>query len=285
MANAFGLTGLVRPSRITIPDIVTNGMPRWMKITDGDIIVPGIHAVLIAKRGFPGDRKILDKGSKYAESVGSDRYNENLLTAGLGEKYGILKTSMKAYPTCRYISAALDAVSTIISKHGVKTDDVDQVIVKTGKGMAKSFSVYDPAHMVHAQYSIPYTVAMVLSGEPAGPGWYTDSMLSNPEASKIQSRIKLEEDPEITIKYYKENRHTGTVEILTKDGKLLSEHVEYLKGTPENPFTIIEYQDKFIRMASWLGISKAQTKDLMQTLNHLETLEDISELTQKLVPR
>jgi hypothetical protein len=32
-----------------------------MKITGGDIPIPGIHGVLLARRGFP-DRRLLDQG-------------------------------------------------------------------------------------------------------------------------------------------------------------------------------------------------------------------------------
>ena len=45
MGDAFGLTGFVRAWRVTRPERAKRGMPPWMKITGGDITIPGINGV------------------------------------------------------------------------------------------------------------------------------------------------------------------------------------------------------------------------------------------------
>lgn len=284
MADAFGFSGLMRASRITLPDRARKGMPRWMKITLGDITIPGIHSVFLAQKGFLGDRTILDQGSGYEVSVGSDRYDGTKLIAKLGKDYEMLRIGYKFYSSCRHTSTTLDAVAAIVSENGIKADDVEQVIVRVQKSVADFFALYEPDHMIQAQFSIPYVVAMLLMGEPTGPNWYTEKMLKNPKARELRHRVKLEEDPMAAKKFYTEHKSPSTVEISTKDGRRFSKYVEDPKGELENPFIQQDHIDKLTNMASWLGMRQSQIKELIQTLDRLEELSDVSELTRLLVP-
>jgi 2-methylcitrate dehydratase PrpD len=284
MADAFGLTGHVRAWRITRPDWARKGMPRWMKVTGGDITIPGIHAVLLAKKGFPGDRTILDQGRGYEKSVGSDRYDGTKLIRNLGREYGMLRIGYKFYSACRHTSTTLDAVAAIAQENGIKAEDVEQVIVRVQKMVAENFAIYEPEYMIQAQFSIPYVVTMILMGEPTGPNWYSGEKLKNPNVREFQHKVKLEEDPMCTKKFYAEHKSSSTVEIKTTNGRRFKKYVESPKGDPENPFTEQDHINKLTNMASWLGMRQSQIKELIQRLDRLEELGDISELTCLLVP-
>ena len=138
--------------------------------------------------------------------------------------------------------------------------------------------------MIQAQFSIPYVVTMVVMGEPTGPNWYREEMLKNPKVRQFQHRVKLEEDPVAAKKFYAEHKLISTVEITTNDGKRFSKQVEYPKGEQENPFTKQDHTNKFKNMASWLGMKQNKIDELIQTLNRLEELDTISEMTRLLVP-
>jgi 2-methylcitrate dehydratase PrpD len=284
MADALGLTGMVPPLRVRLPNRSRNGMPRWMKITGGDIVIPGIQSALLAQKGFPGDREVLDRQGGYHLFVGSDRYEAAKLTAELGKRYGMLRIGFKYYPACRHISPALDAVSSIVSENGIEVDDVKKVVVKTQRFVTSDFAIYEPKHMIQAQFSVPYTVAMVLKGESPGPNWYTDKMLNDPAARKLQHKIRLEEDNKITDKYYEENKYTATAEIKTKNGAHHVKQVEYPKGEPENRFSRRDHEDKLARMASCCGLEPRRIDELKGRLGSMEEVRDISELAALMIP-
>jgi 2-methylcitrate dehydratase PrpD len=284
MADAFGLTGQMRPTRVTRPDWAKAGMPRWMKVTNGDITIPGIHSVLLAKRGFPGDRRMLDQGRNFGSCVGSDRYDASRLTTNLGNDYGIPRIGYKYYSACRYTSSTLDAVAALVSEHRIKPDEVEQVIVKVQKLVAENFAIYEPSYRIQAQFSMPYVVAMVLMGEPTGPNWYREELLKDPRVVKLQHRVKLEEDPLATKCFYPGYKTPSTVDIIMKDGGRFSRSVEYPKGEPENPFTKQDHIDKLTSMALWLGIEQKQIDELIRVLHRLERIEHVGELTRLLVP-
>jgi 2-methylcitrate dehydratase PrpD len=285
MADALGLTGLVRAARVTLPDVPRKGMPRWMKVTGGDITIPGIHSVLLAKRGFPGDRGILDQGRGYEVSVGSDRYDASKLISGFGKEYKMLRIGYKFYPACRHISATLDAVATILSENRLKADDIEEVVVMVQKWVADHFAIYEPEHMIQAQFSVPYAVSMVLMEEPPGANWYADDLLKNSRARELQHKVKLEGDPAHTREYYVENKYTSTVEIITRTKERFNKHVAYPKGDPENPFRQQDHINKLTNMASSVGMELNQVTGVVETLSRLEELDTLSQLTRLLVPQ
>jgi len=283
MADAFGLTGQMRPTRVTRPDWAKNGMPRWMKITNGDITIPGIHSVFLAKRGFPGDRWMLDQERDFQVCVGSDRYDATRLTTNLGKEYGILRIGYKFYSACRYTSSTLDAVAAIVSENQVKPENVEKVIVKVQKLVSDNFAIYEPGYRIQAQFSVPYVVTMVLLGEPTGPNWYREELLHDPKVRELQHRIKLEEDPHATKSFYPGYKTPSTVEILMKDGRHYFKSVEYPRGEPENPFTKQDHISKLTNMALWLGMQQKQIDELINTVDGLDRLDNITELTRLLV--
>lgn len=288
MADAFGLTGYVRIKRVRDfnPDREKDGMARWMKVTGGDATIPSIHAAFLAQRGFSGDRTILNQGRGYEVTVGSDRYDAAKAIADLGKRYGMLRISFKFYSSCRLISATLEAAAAIASEHSIKAEDVKQVLVKGQESLSRNMAIYEPKYMIQAQFCVPYLVTMVLMGEPTGPNWFTEEMLKNPRVREFQQKVKVEEDPEATkVGWGPMNViWNSTAEITTKEGKCFTKHVEYPRGEAENPFTRQDHIDKLKNMASWVGMKQSQINKLIKTLDRLEELRTISELTRLLVP-
>jgi 2-methylcitrate dehydratase PrpD len=195
----------------------------------------------------------------------------------------MLRIGFKFYPACRYTCSAIEAAAALVSENGIKADDVDQVIVRGQKHLSDNFRIYEPDYMIQAQFSIPYVVTMALVGEPR-TNWYTEEMLKNPRIRGYQHQVKVEEDPVATRKFYTEYTAGTSVQITMKDGRQFNKHVEYPKGEPENPFTEQDHVDKLTWMASHLGMKQRRIDQLLQTLNRLEELDNISELTKLLVP-
>jgi len=289
LADALGLTGYVRIKRV--PDYSPNrerdGMAPWMKVTGGDATIPSIHAAFLAKRGFPGDRTIFDQHRGYEVTVGSDRYDASKAVADLGKKYEMLNICFKFYSSCRLTSATLEAAAGIVAENGIRPEDIKEVVVKAQRQVSRYMSMYEPKYMIQAQFCVPYLVTMVLLGEPTGPNWFTEKMLTDPRVREFQHRIKVKEDPEASkVGWGSMNvRWNSTVEITTNESKVITKHVEFPRGEPENPFSPADHVNKLASMASWVGMKEGQIDELRETLDILQELNSISQLTRLLVPR
>jgi 2-methylcitrate dehydratase PrpD len=74
------------------------------------------------------------------------------------------------------------------------------------------------------------------------------------------------------------------VEVVTRDGKILSERVEYPRGNPNNPVTCAELVESFRGMATYAAkpLSAGKVDDAVSLALRLEEVPDVSILTKLL---
>ena len=75
-------------------------------------------------------------------------------------------------------------------------------------------------------------------------------------------------------------KHTKT--IILKDGKKLTSEIMDAKGEPENPGSGNDIYDKF-RMLAGTVFKAERVDDLLEKIDGLEKMRDLSELTRLLV--
>lgn len=284
MADALGLTGHLRPWHVTSPPMSTHGMSRWFKVTQGDTVVAGMQAALLAAQGVQGDRTIFDAERFYAEHVGSDRYDTAPLLLGREGPYLLLGIGFKAQPCCRHASAFADALAKARTEHGLDLRTLRRVRALTHMWTQENLAIAQPQHMIGAQFSLPHVLAMVMLDIPPGPLWYSDEALFGEQARALRERVELVRDDEAQRHYDVEKRYAGTVEIETAHGQQLRLSVPAPKGAADNPFDEHDHRNKLFALAGEAGLSRGRTERLWDTLRGVETLRDVAELTALLVP-
>lgn len=282
--DALGLTGHLKPWHVTAPPMSEHGMPQWFKVTQGDVVVPGLQAALLAAGGFPGDRGIFDQARNYAALVGSDRYDAALLTRPFAPPYQLLGIGFKAQPCCRHISAFADAVSRFRERSGCRPEHVRRIVARTHLWTTENLAHPEPQHMIGAQFSMPHGLAMAMLGVPPGPAWYSDEALLGPAAGALRRRVALQRDERAQHFYDVEKRYAGEVEIETADGAVHREFVPAPKGAADNAFDEGDHRAKLFDLAGAAGLAPERTLRLWDRLRALESLEDLRTLSALLVP-
>jgi len=243
----------------------------------------GVLAALLAEKGFHGMPRILESERGFWLMCGSDKCDFDFITARLGERYEIMNLAFKPHSSCRWTHATLDAVKLIIGEHNVKADEVEEVKVRTTSHVARAFPDYAPESLVDAEFSIPYTVAVMLLRKKPGPDWFAKKTLTSKKVLNLASKVKLEADPEADDAYFKQGwKLLSKVTVKTKDGKLYEKTVDCPKGEPQNPMTAEELKDKFVDIASGVA-GKKRAEKLLETIYKLDRLKNISALTRLLV--
>jgi 2-methylcitrate dehydratase PrpD len=75
---------------------------------------------------------------------------------------------------------------------------------------------------------------------------------------------------------------TTIIEVELTDGKVLKTQADFGKGSPANPMGDEELSDKFRECASWAGLDRAKTEQLLEVLWNLEQVPDVNQLTRLL---
>ena len=225
----------------------------------------GSMAALLAKDGFTGAPAITIEGDEVTE-----------YWSDLGEVWTVEKNYIKPYPICRWAHAALDALIELMRNHGVSAIDVAHIDVNTFAEAAALFPDM-PATTSQAQYSLRFSLAVLLVHGRIGPDDISGVALNDPKVADVLSRISVHEDTRHSSRF--PAGRWSDVTITLKDGTRLASGDVHARGGPEAPMNMSEVEAKFRMMAAKLPQSRISALwDMRERLILPET--KFSELAQ-----
>jgi 2-methylcitrate dehydratase PrpD len=150
-----------------------------------------------------------------------------------------------------------------MAEHAFSGNDVIKVVVEGSKKLLSHHNIIEPGEIMHAQYSVPFCVALALFRDPEDPKSIDASALDDPAIrAACRNTVELRERPEVG------NSFNARVTVRLKDGRQFMRDSETFKGRPESPLSRAELRRKFL--LSLAGDEDAAGQ-LFERLEHLET--------------
>lgn len=258
--NALGLAGALS----TVPAARKwNWADRPLFSPKDVVAIPsetGVRAALLASIGWQGARTILDGENGFWVMAGSDRCDFEQLTDRLGDRWTVCELSFKPYPACRWVHAALQAAESLMVENELISDDITACEVGTFEDVVTNFSDRRPRAMVDGEFSLPWTMAVILAGIPKGEKWYSPETLSDPHIHSIVDRISLHVDEEAQRRHFSDERKTmSVVRLQTIEGHKLERRITVAMGGVASPWPQGGIEEKFRSQVSpLLGSADAQ---------------------------
>ncbi len=223
----------------------------------GGAAMAGLAAATLAREGFKGAAEALEGRHGFLHAYAPAPEPERALE-GLGERYELMATAVKPYPSCRYGHAGIDAALALRAEHGLKAAEIEQATL--GLPRAGLLLVGEPAeqksnpeNVVDGQFSGPFVIATALA--TGAMGWDSYRLLQDPEIRRLLPRIACVFDADVEAEFPRAMAGRLTVQAR---GQTLSRFVRYAKGEPENFLTEAELRAKFAGLAeSVLGPERA----------------------------
>jgi 2-methylcitrate dehydratase PrpD len=231
--------------------------------------VVGTVAAFLASQGFTGPPATLQDpyDSEYDE-------NSRQVLTSLGQEYEILNVYFKRYPSCRWTHAALDAAANIMREHALDASRISSIRVETFK-VATALDMRRPASLEGVQFSIPYTVALLLAEGEFGVEQMSLECLKNPTVQALADKVQLQVDPGLDKLF--PARRPARVTITDDRGAALTSEVIEVHGEPGSDFATRGVEDKFRRLAAdRLGAEPAD--EIYQKILTLENLSSLRPL-------
>jgi 2-methylcitrate dehydratase PrpD len=235
----------------------------------------------MAKEGFTGPAYILEDKHGFYKAC-ADTSNPERVVAGLGENYEIMTTYVKYHASCRHSHAPVDAILDILSRTPLRPEEIEKVNVYTYTIAAKLIDGKNVTTPVSGKMSLPYSTAVAILYGRVGLGEFKPKVLNAPAVQALMQKIDVFPDPELD-KLVPDHRG-ARAEILLKDGRKLTSTILDPKGEPENPGTAGDIYDKF-RLLAGTVFKPAKVDKIMEKVENLEKVKDISELTSLLTAR
>ncbi len=188
----------------------------------------------------------------------------------LGERYEITRTNIKKWTVGSPIQAPLDALEILLKRHPFNADQVQNVNVRVATDEA---SIVDNREV--PDICLQHMVAVMLIDKTASfKAAHDKPRMQDPEVLRQRAKIQLIKDSELQRRM---PRREAIVEVTLSDGTKLSEHVEAVRGTAENPMPRDEVVAKCRDlMTPVLGAAAATS--LIEKILGLENTKNIREL-------
>jgi 2-methylcitrate dehydratase PrpD len=184
------------------------------------------------------------------------------LVGGLGDRWELVNSYLKPYACARWIHPALDAVLAATSAAGVSGGDVLGVEVDTF-AFAASLDAVDVRSDMHARFSLPYSVAALLTDGVLDAGSFLPEQLSRAPVAELARRVTVREDPRFSAALPVER--PARVVVRTVDGRTVSAEVRNARGNPATPLSQEDVASKFRRNTGDL-LEPSGTEDVLAAL-------------------
>ena len=221
------------------------------RLHSGHAAQSGVLAALLAADGFTGTTDVLETSfGGFCATMGGGDVNLERLADGLGSTWETLAVTFKPFPSCAAALASIEATRVLRDANALHGDDVERVVVTTSEHVrVHSGWTYEPEGITAAQMSIGYGVARILADGTLDARHFTDEAVSDPGVVALARRVSVVGDPAIDA-LGPERRYVATVEISTRDGRLLRHHIDDRPGNMNNPMTERQLQRKFVNLAA-----------------------------------
>ena len=168
----------------------------------------------------------------------------------------------------------------LIKENNIKPGDVEKVDVGANHAMTTSLLHHRPTTGLQGKFSMEFCMSILLLDRKAGLVEFQDNVVQRPDVQEMVQRIHFYIDP--VAENAGLDKMTSLLKITLKDGKTISGHAEFAKGSPSNPMSYEEEADKFRGCAEFAKWPTAKTESVIATVKSLETLSDVSKLTPAL---
>ena len=256
----------------------SSGIAYWMRDSEhmekafvfgGMTARDGVTAALLVQSGWTGVNDAFSGADNFL-AASLPKADPAGLVDKLGERYEVARTNIKKWTVGSPIQAPLDALENVRKKRPFEPDQVKQVAVHIATDEA---SVVDNREI--PDICLQYMLAVMIIDKTASFRAAHDApRMKDPAVLHERAKIHLVPDAELEKLLPK---RVAVVDVTFTDGAQVSDRVEAVRGTAENPMGRDEVVAKARDlMASALGT--ATSTSLINKVLALETVKDIREL-------
>jgi len=229
----------------------------------------GVTSALLVQLGWNGVDDVFSGPDNFFMAY-APKANPALLVDGLGSRYEVIRTDIKKWTVGTPIQAPLDAIETMRGKRPFDAAEVQRVVVRLAPTVA---AVVDNRDM--PDICLQHMLAVMLIDKTASFKAAHDKARMQ-EANVLRQRAKVQLVKDEGLAQFLPVR-VAIVEVTLADGTPLSERVDAVRGTPRNPMTRREIEDKARDLiVPVLGAEKAEA--LVEAVYGLERLASVREL-------
>lgn len=243
----------------------------------------GVFAAVSAEKGLQmlQENNILDGDHGLWRMLGMDIFRDEEVTAGLGERFHVLRFATKSFPGCAVTHTAMAGVTDLVRDQRLAPDDIEAVHVVTNRAGGIGFEDQAPARLVDREFSMPYQVAAAVLAGTKGPGWYSEELAGGDGFRDMERRVSLGFDEESEQVYRDTHARISKVILSTRDGRSFRTRVDDTDRYTDWDGVLAKFMDTTTQV-----ITREHAESIAEAVKGLDSMASISQLMGLLkVPR
>jgi 2-methylcitrate dehydratase PrpD len=275
LVNALGIAGSYSAGLIEFSRCREGAMIKRLHL--GKAAEGGVTAAQLASRGFAGPESVLEGKFGFCQSF-SDSPKLAYLTHRLGREWESMNICIKRCACHINAHAPIEALQALRAELQFKPEDIRGIEIGGIEKLVTHHANYRPTDLMMAQYSIPFCVALSVYFDPTNPANFTEKKLKDKKILAMMRKVRLKVDHEIEAKGWD---RAARLTIALGNQQRHSKLVIHFKGTPLNPMTVAEVEDKARKLTRGI-LSERRLERLVESVQNLEKNADVSKLGELL---
>jgi 2-methylcitrate dehydratase PrpD len=266
MTNALGIAGSLSAG---LMEFSKSGGGMVKRLHLGHAAESGVLAARLAASGFEGPQSVLEGKFGYL-NVFCRNGDAGRFTAGLGEVWNMESIIFKRYACHSSAQIAVTAALELKARYGFSAGDIASVVVAGNEKLVSHHNIPEPQDIAMAQYSVPFCVAVAFYRDPRDPSVFCDETLNDPEIRMLARKVEVTVRRETT----EGNSRATRVTVHLKDGRELTQDLEFFPGMLQQPLSRAEIKDKFVMVAR--PVLGAKAYDVFSSLDALDSNDNLA---------
>lgn len=206
-----------------------------------------LTATAFAAAEWPGPRRVYEgRYGLYATHLAGSGWDTGAALDGLGERWELLSTAVKPYPSCHFTHAFADAILSLREHRGITAEDVSRVRCLIHPSAAAVVcepleNKRRPRDDYDAKFSVPFVIGACLQRGQLTLAEFDDAALTDTTIHELADRVQVADDPDSRYP----DAYSAAVEVELRDGTVLQHREQTNRGHFERPLSREEIAEKF----------------------------------------
>jgi 2-methylcitrate dehydratase PrpD len=262
--EASGLTTWRLDGAHTLKSYVFAGMPASN----------GVKAAAMVEAGFTGSGDVLDPSNRNFFEAISPQSQPERLYADLRKTYKILETDIKKYSVGFPIAAPLSALENILSRTGLKPEEIDAIRIRYLPDWYKVIGDENRMPDLNLRHCM---AATVVEGTLSFDASHDIARMADPKIQAVGQRISFLEND------LGQDRFEARVEVDARGETFNARQGLHVLGRKENPMTTEQVHDKAVELLATV-VSEQAARRAIDIVHNIEAEKDLSRLIACLTP-
>lgn len=249
----------------------------------GHAAMVGVLSAQLAERGFDSSPVAME-GEEGFNKLFRCKADLSSMVKGLGTDYALNGIIMKPYPSCGGTTSAVDGMIKLREQLNSRFEEIAGIEVRVHPKFLNILFHHNPQTPLEAKFSMEFCASAALLFGQLATEHFEKEYISDPNVRTLMGKVRMIPDDGMR-KISQERGILAPVRIKVdlRGGEEILETVWEAKGSPKNPMSRHEIQEKF-RNCATQALPGAMVEQIIEKIDGLENLKNISELTSAFIP-